>query len=76
MGWTSPAGAKSIEVSAKEFLDTLSDNALQSLTVKGVRRLERIEKFRKLFNDYFAVKTIGRWILGRYWRKAKPEQKK
>lgn len=71
-----PSYAKSIEDGAKEFLDTLSNKALQSLTVKGVPRPERIKKFRDLFNDYFAVKTIGKWILGRYWRKASPEQQK
>jgi phospholipid transport system substrate-binding protein len=73
---TTSTRAESIEESAKAFLDTLSGDALQSLTVKDVPRPERIEKFRKLFNDYFAVKTIGRWVLGRNWRKATPEQQK
>lgn len=75
-GLTSPANAGAIENDAKTFLDTLSGKALQSLTVKGVPRPERIKKFRELFNDYFAVKTIGKWILGRYWRKASKDQQK
>jgi phospholipid transport system substrate-binding protein len=73
---TGPANANSIETNAKAFLDTLSGKALQSLTVKGVPRPERIKKFRELFNEYFAVETIGRWILGRYWRKASKDQQK
>ncbi|MCG8510728.1 MAG: ABC transporter substrate-binding protein, partial [Rhodospirillales bacterium] len=37
-------------------------------------RSERIDRFRVLFNDHFAVKTIGQWVLGRYWRRAKPAE--
>jgi phospholipid transport system substrate-binding protein len=76
MSWATTTRAESIEDSAKAFLDTLSGKAMQSLSVKGVPRMERIKMFRKLFNEYFAVKTIGRWVLGRYWRKATPEQQK
>jgi len=76
LSWASAPRAESIEESARVFLDTLSGDALQSLTVKDVPRTERIQKFRKLFNNYFAVKTIGRWVLGRNWRKATPEQQK
>ncbi|MEQ8194626.1 MAG: ABC transporter substrate-binding protein [Rhodospirillales bacterium] len=68
--------ATSVEDGAKKFINELSDQALKSLTTKGVPRSERIERFRTLFNDNFAVTTIGQWILGRYWRKATDEQQK
>ena len=66
--------AASVEEGAKAFIDTLSEQALKSLTTKGVSRPERIERFRTLFKENFAVTTIGKWILGRYWPKATQEQ--
>jgi phospholipid transport system substrate-binding protein len=66
--------AASLEEGAKTFIDTLSGQALKSLTTKGVSRPERIERFRTLFKENFAVTTIGKWILGRYWPKATEEQ--
>ncbi len=72
--WPGSAGAASAEEGAKAFLNTMADQAIRSLTKAGVSRPERIENFRTLFKENFAVKTIGKWILGRYWSKATPEQ--
>ncbi|MEX2452005.1 MAG: ABC transporter substrate-binding protein [Rhodospirillales bacterium] len=66
--------ATSLEEGAKAFIDTVSGQALKSLTTKGVSRPERIERFRTLFKENFAVTAIGKWILGRYWPKATEEQ--
>ncbi|MCG8511813.1 MAG: ABC transporter substrate-binding protein, partial [Rhodospirillales bacterium] len=57
---------------AKDFVKSLADQAIQALAVTDISRSERIDRFRVLFNDHFAVKTIGQWVLGRYWRRAKP----
>ncbi len=76
IGGTGPAIAGSIETGAKSFINSLSDRAIKSLTKQGVPRPERIKRFRELFNDNFAVRTIGKWILGRYWRKASKDQRK
>lgn len=65
---------QSLEGSSKKFINSLSDQALQSLTKKGTTRLERIRRFRSLFKNYFAVGLIGKWVLGRYWRQASIKQ--
>ena len=68
--------AENFENGAKRFIESLADEALQSLTVHTTPRPERVVKFRNLFHEYFAHRTIGAWVLGRYWRKATKEQKK
>ena len=67
--------AAGIEEAARKFIESLADKAIQALTKQEVPRRERIERFRHLFNENFAVAGIGRWILGRYWRKATARQR-
>ncbi len=52
------------------FITSLADNAIAALTEEGISRDQRVARFRTLLNKNFAVKSIGRWALGRYWRKA------
>lgn len=66
--------AGEIEDGAKIFIEGLADKAIASLADKDASRDQREQKFRVLLNDYFAVRTIGRWVLGRYWRKAKKSE--
>ena len=58
------------EETARKFVASLADKAIQALTRQEVPRRERINRFRSLFNENFAVADIGKWILGRYWRRA------
>ena len=62
-------------VSRQRFIEDLIDKAFFELTVKDIPRDERVARFRRLFNRYFDVKTIGRWVLGRYWRSATREER-
>ncbi len=64
------ARAASNEAGAAKFIESLSDRAIKSLTAKDITRAERIARFRDFFKERFAVRGIGKWILGRYWRKA------
>lgn len=69
----SPAPARAsaeMESGARTFIESLSKQAVESLADPKVSRPDRIERFRRLFNDSFAVEAIGRWILGRHWRAA------
>ncbi len=68
--------AENFENGAKRFIESLANEALESLTLQEKPRPERIIKFRKMLHDYFAHRTIAAWVLGRYWRKASQEQKK
>ncbi len=67
--------AAGIEEAARKFIESLAEKAIQALTKQEVSRRERIKRFRHLFTETFAVAGIGRWILGRYWRKATASQR-
>jgi phospholipid transport system substrate-binding protein len=63
------AGAK-----AEAFVESLADAAIAALTTAGASREQRENRARELLARYFAVDTIGRWVLGRYWQQATPAQ--
>ena len=63
------AGAK-----AEAFVASLADDAIAALTTAGASREQRENRARELLARYFAVDTIGRWVLGRYWQQATPAQ--
>ena len=60
-----PAGAK-----AQAFVESLAGEAIAALTTAGASREQRENRVRELLARYFAVDTIGRWVLGRYWQQA------
>lgn len=68
--------AASLEERSQAFIRGLVNEAIESLTKKEMSRDIRIENFRKLFNRHFAVRSIGRFVLGRNWRKASKEEQK
>ena len=69
-----PAYAADQGKSAEAFIQELADNAITSLTDETISRPERTEVFRKLFKSKFAYRYIGKFVLGRSWRKANKEQ--
>ncbi len=70
------ATAASVEAAANEFVSTMAGDAVHALTAPGASRAERIHRFRRLFNDHFAIKAIGKWVLGRHWRTASAEERR
>ena len=60
---------------AERFIGGLADKAVAALTERDITRDERVSRFRTLLNDHFDVRTIGRWVLGRYWRRATPAER-
>lgn len=74
MGLPGAAAADSAD-DAREFVNSLADQAIQALTVPDISRPERVRRFRVLFNDHFAVEVIGKWVLGRHWRRAEPAER-
>ncbi|MBM3580943.1 MAG: ABC transporter substrate-binding protein, partial [Alphaproteobacteria bacterium] len=62
--------AAELENGARTFVESLAKQAVDSLADPKIARSERINRFRRMFNDSFAVEAIGRWILGRHWRTA------
>ncbi len=57
---------------------------VESLTKEGIEKIinsnssveEKNAVFRKLFTENLDLDFIGKYVLGRYWRTAKPEEKK
>jgi len=68
--------AENFENGAKRFIETLADDALKTLTIRARPRSKRIVQFRTLLHEYFAHQTIGKWVLGRYWRRTTKQQRK
>ena len=60
---------------AEQFITSLADDAISSLTGKTLTEKERQQKFRKLLNSYFDINGIGKWALGRYWRKTSESER-
>ncbi len=66
--------AESLEDGSSAFIRALEQEAVHSLTDKSKERPVRVTAFRKLFEEKFAVTQIGRWTLGRNWRRASKEE--
>ena len=73
MGGRAHAG---IEEGANAFLQSLANQAVKSLTDADTPRPERIKRFRAIFRANFAVRSIGKFVLGRNWRRASDEERK
>ncbi len=67
--------ATDVSTGAQVFIEGLAEEAVSALTAEGVTREERITRFGQLFNHNFDVQTIGKWVLGRYWRSATDAEK-
>jgi phospholipid transport system substrate-binding protein len=62
-----PAGAAA---DPAQFIKSLGEKAINELTGPNVTEAERQERFRQLFTESFDVPSIGKFVLGRYWRTA------
>ncbi len=75
LSFSAPVAAKTLPPAA-EFVQRLGDTALMSLTDKHLPRKTREERVRKILEDNFDVKAIGRFAIGPYWRQATGAQRK
>jgi phospholipid transport system substrate-binding protein len=57
----------------RTFVNTLGERAVQVLA-PSVSPAQRLARFRELFSTEFDVPGIGRFVLGRYWRIATPQE--
>ncbi len=70
------ARAASVQVpEASRFVSNLADEAIASLSKKELSVPERITQFRSLLDEGFDIPQIARFVLGRYWRTATPEER-
>jgi phospholipid transport system substrate-binding protein len=73
-----PAGpvraADAFPQEAAGFVSALGDDAIHTITAANLSESERVSRFRTLFVKGFDIPAIARFVLGRYWRLATPEQ--
>ena len=60
---------------ASQFIQWLADQAIAVLGASSSTLETREAEFRRLLSQGFAMPFIGRFVLGRYWRTATPEQR-
>lgn len=71
---SSLAFAQDFGKEAEGFIQTMADKAIA--TVRSTPDEATLQQeFRQILNDGFDVRAIGKWVLGRYWRKATAEEK-
>ncbi len=52
------------------FIRDLSDRAILKLIIENASEREKEQSFRTLLKESFDIYAIGRFVLGRYWRRA------
>ena len=55
-------------------INNLGNRALEVLGNKNTTPAQRVARFQELFREDFDVPGIARFVLGRYWKTATPEQ--
>ena len=60
---------------AAKFIQSLADQAIAVLQSKDTTLSQRETEFRELLKRGFAIRAIGRFLLGPYWKKATDQQK-
>lgn len=69
-----PAAAQSVDQGAYAFIQKLGDETVATFSNKSLSRDQAVQRFRSLLYQGFDVPYIGRWVLGRYWNSATPQQ--
>ena len=59
---------------ASSFVDTLGKDAVAVMANSGLNKSQRIDRFRSMLQVNFDIPTIARFVLGRYWNLATPQQ--
>lgn len=68
------ANAAAADDETEAFIRGLGDTAVNQLTDPILSESDRRERFRSLLLSHFDVPSIGKYVLGRYWRSATPEE--
>ncbi len=69
-----PATAQSADPGATAFIQKLGNETVATFSNKSLSREQAVQRFRTLLYQGFDVPYIGRWVLGRYWNSATPQQ--
>ncbi len=69
-----PAVAHADDAAAREFVNSLTSQAIETMTGKSVPDADRNGRFRDLFIGSADMPVIGKYVLARYWKVATPEE--
>lgn len=70
-----PAAAQSLSLdAARQVVDRVAEVGISEVVGADLPQVEKIDRFRDLFITYFDVPSIGRFVLGRNWRTASPQE--
>ncbi len=61
---------------AEAFMNNIGSTVISLLTDKSITDQQRADKFQEILEKSFNVNAGGKFVLGRYWKQATPEQKK
>ncbi|MDX2103850.1 MAG: ABC transporter substrate-binding protein [Alphaproteobacteria bacterium] len=71
------ASAQDLVVRSREFVQRVTEEAVQKLADKSIPAAEREQRFRALFVQAFDVQAIGRFVVGApNWRQASEAQRR
>lgn len=65
---------QALQTGPGKFIQNLGDNAIRIMANKKSSPEERSAEFTKILNDCFDLRTVGRFVIGRTWNQASPEQ--
>lgn len=74
---TSPSAQthdQTIATQPGKFIQTLGDQAISVIANKSLTQDQRSEHFREMLRSSFDLPTIGRFVIGRSWNAATPDQ--
>lgn len=74
--WSEVLQAKLTNEEAEVFMSDIGEKVITLLTDKSISDQERATQFREILETKFNLKAIGKFVLGRYWKQANPEEKK
>lgn len=72
---SAPVFARADASAPEKFINNLADRALGLVTDKSSNLASKRERFDELLTQNFDMEGIGRFLLGRYWRLATPEER-
>lgn len=65
-----------VTLGAKDFINGIAERGIGFLANEELTEEQREKEFRKLLQESFDMKTIGRFALGRYWKTSTDKEKK
>lgn len=74
IGGAATARAEAPSVGGRAFVQSFIDEGVLLLKDRSASRQDQVTRFRTLLYKYFAVPSIARFTLGRYWNQATPAQ--